>query len=104
MCKAIAECIKMYIETQYRGGLIGISDLATNCKVGEGNIYVALVKLQKEGDIKIIKRYFCPESHQILVEDLPFCLECDYLYAEDFITTLIYVQPLKLTSTDLVKT
>jgi len=88
------QCIKQYIEQRYQGGLIGISDLAEYCEMLEGKIYKALVELQKQEDIKIIKRYFCPEGHPISLDDLPYCSDCDYPYSEDFITTIIYIKPL----------
>jgi hypothetical protein len=87
-------CIKQYIEQRYEGGLIGISDLAEYCGVLEGKIYKALIQLDKQENIKIVKRYFCPEGHQILLDDLPYCSDCNYPYSQDFITTIIYVKPL----------
>ncbi|MGK7931561.1 MAG: hypothetical protein AB4041_09025, partial [Microcystaceae cyanobacterium] len=47
--------IKSYIEEKYSGnGLIGISDLAEYCDTIEGEIYVNLLALKKQGEIDII--------------------------------------------------
>lgn len=90
-------CIEKYIRHEYRGGgLIGISDLADYCKVSEGQIYVALVQLKQQKAVEIVKRYHCPQAHSVPFDEYPYCSECDYPYAEDFITTLIYIKPLKL--------
>jgi hypothetical protein len=89
-------CIKKYIKENFFGGLIGISDLAEYCKQSEGKIYVSLSKLEKQGEIQIIKRYFCPETHQIQNDSLPYCHECDYEYSEAYITTVVYVLPIKV--------
>jgi hypothetical protein len=88
-------CIKEYIDTQYRGGgLIGISDLAEYCKLQEGLIYVSLIQMQNQGIIEVVKRYHCPVAHVIATRQYPYCSECDYSYADDLITSLIYVKPL----------
>jgi len=89
-------CIKQYIREKYSGGLIGISDLAEYCKELEGNIYVNLLQLKKEGEINIVKRYFCPETHRIQNDLVPYCSDCDYEYSEAYVTTLIYIQPIKI--------
>lgn len=91
------DCIKSYIRDRYSGhGLIGISDLAQYCHTIEGEIYVSLLDLQKQGEIKIITRYFCPEGHLLSHDEVPYCHECDYKYSYDYITELIYVEPLKI--------
>lgn len=90
------ECIRRHINTEYRqGGLIGLSTLAEYCQTSEGKIIPALIDLQSKGEVKIIKRYFCPEAHFISSDQAPYCQVCDYNYSENFITTVIYVQPLK---------
>lgn len=95
MATIFTECIKQYINTEYRqGGLIGISDLAEYCKTSEGKIIVALIELERAGEIEIIKRYFCPEAHFIPASNITYCQICDYDYSEDLITASIYVKPL----------
>lgn len=97
MATNFLECIRRHINTEYRqGGLIGLSALAEYCQTSEGKIIVALIDLQSKGEVKIIKRYFCPEAHFIPPDKALYCEECNYNYSEDFITTVIYVQPLKL--------
>ncbi|MEH2446336.1 MAG: hypothetical protein V7K18_11270 [Nostoc sp.] len=97
MTTNFSECIRRYINTEYRqGGLIGLSALAAYCKTSEGKIIVALIDLQSRGEVEIIKRYFCPDAHFISSDKAPYCQVCDYNYSEDFITTVIYVKPLKL--------
>ena len=96
MTTARADCIEDYIATRYQGGLIGVSDLAEYCQMSEGMVFKVLVQLQQQGIVKIIKRYSCPEGHQISPEELPHCSECDYPYSEDMITTLILVKPLEV--------
>jgi hypothetical protein len=94
MKNTVAECIRRYIKTQYSGGLIGISDLAEYCDQSEGDIYVELLSLDQLGEIKIIKRFFCPEGHSI-TSSLPFCEDCNFSYSNLYITTIILIQPLK---------
>ena len=97
MTTNFTECIRQYINAEYRkGGLIGISDLAEYCKASEGKIIVALTYLESIGEVEIIERYFCPEAHFIPAGNIPYCQICSYNYSEDFITTSIYVKPLKL--------
>jgi len=91
-------CVRDYLNNRYQGGLIGISDLAEYCAISEGKVLVALAELQKQGLVEIVKRYFCPEGHQVFLDDLPYCLDCNYPYSEDFMTILIYVKPLRTNS------
>lgn len=94
-----SECIRRYINTEYRqGGLIGISVLATYCETSEGKIIVALAELENNQEVEVIKRYFCPETHFIFLDKVPYCQICDYNYSENFITTKIYIKPLKTIS------
>lgn len=91
------QCLKKYIRDEYSGnGLIGISDLAKYCNKLEGDIYVDLLELKKQGEIKIIKIYFCPETHCIPNDLVPYCPECDYEYSEAYITIAIFVEPIKI--------
>lgn len=91
------QCINKYIQFEYHGGLIGISDLAEYCGVSEGVVYRALIELKQQGTVEIIKRYHCPQGHSVSVADRPYCSDCDYSYSSDFILTLIYVKPLIMT-------
>ena len=45
-----------------------ISDIASYCKMTEGKLYTVLLSMQRKKELKIIKRYFCPEFHPISVE------------------------------------
>lgn len=97
MNTSIIECIRKYIREEYsHQGLIGISDLAEYCHNIEGEIYVNLLELKKQGEVDIIIRYFCPETHQISSDQVPYCQECDYEYSYEYITTKIYIKPIKL--------
>lgn len=89
------QCIKKYIREEYRGGLIGISDLAEYCSELEGDIYLGLLELKKQNKIEIIKRYFCPETHRIPNNAVPYCPDCDYKYSEAYITIAVFVEPIK---------
>lgn len=93
------QCIKRYIREKYSGGgLIGISDLSDYCQEIEGDVYVNLLELKKQGEIEIVKRYFCPETHRIPNDLVPYCPECDYEYSEGYITVVILIQPVKVNS------
>lgn len=89
-----SKCIRKYFEHQYRGGVIGISTLAEHCHVSEGKLYKTLFVMQKHGELEIIKRYFCPEGHRLkLKNEKSFCDECDYMYPNEQIDILVYIQP-----------
>jgi hypothetical protein len=90
----IASCIQEYIDEFYQGGLIGISDIANYCNTKEGEVYVSLVQLQSSGELQVIKRYFCPEFHQVDISDREsYCESCDLKYSNNQIEIAIYVQP-----------
>ncbi len=89
--------VREYINHHYRGGLIGISDLAEYCHILEGEIYKTLVDMQSQGELKIIKRYFCPEFHRIEVnasELSSYCEKCDFTYPNEQIEVSIYIEPI----------
>lgn len=89
-----ANCIREYIKKFDRGQLIGISEIADYCKIIEGEIYVSLVHLQSSGEVKVIKRYFCPDFHQInLCEKESYCESCDLNYSNNQLEVAIYIQP-----------
>lgn len=94
---SIVTCIQKYIQDYYQGRLIGISDLANYCQVIEGEIYIALVEMQGLGQVKIYKRYFCPEAHQIreIAHKHSFCEECDFNYPNHQLEITIYIAPLE---------
>lgn len=89
-----ASCIREYIDTFYRGGLIGISDIADYCKKIEGEVYVSLIQLQSSGKLQVIKRYFCPEFHPINPSDRELnCESCALNYSNNQLEIAIYVKP-----------
>lgn len=89
-----SKCIREYIEHCYRGGVIGISTLAEHCHVSEGKLYTILFVMQSRGEVKIIKRFFCPEGHPLPISNEEFfCKECDYLYPNEQIYIKVYIQP-----------
>lgn len=94
----ISSCVREYINDHYRGGLIGISDLAEYCHVLEGEVYKALFDMQSHGELKIIKRYFCPEFHYIRVNDneKSYCEECNFIYPNEQLEVAVYIQPLDI--------
>lgn len=96
MSSAIAKCIRKYIKDEYSGGVIGISKLAAYCNCSEGVILAHLANLEAEGEVKILKRYFCPEGHPIPLDSVPLCEECNYPYSKLYITLVIYVEPKKV--------
>jgi hypothetical protein len=89
-------CIRDYIEKHYQGGLIGISDLSDYCRVMEGELYITLLDMQSNQELKIIKRYFCPEFHQLsLINDKKtYCEICDLNYSNNQIDIAVYIEPL----------
>ena len=92
-------CVQEYIEKYYKGGLIGIADLALYCNVTEGELYITLSKMQSDQEIKIIKRYFCPEFHWIgekIDSHTTYCEDCDYNYPNEQIQIEVYIQPLNI--------
>jgi hypothetical protein len=87
-------CVREYIDRFYRGGLIGISDLADYCQIMEGEIYITLLDMQSNGELRVIKRYFCPEFHPIQVEEqYSYCQDCEFNYPNDQIEVAVYVCP-----------
>jgi hypothetical protein len=98
MSKDIIKCIRRYIEDRYQGGLIGISDLADYCTESEGNILIGLIELEKRMELKIITRYFCPETHRMQNETIPYCLSCNLKYPGELIYALTYCEPTPVVS------
>ncbi len=95
----VSVSVKEYVENFYQNGLIGISDIASYCKMTEGKLYTVLLSMQRKKELKIIKRYFCPEFHPISVEyERSYCQECDLSYSNEQIEVAIYVQPLHINS------
>lgn len=96
MVAKFSHCVREYIEHNYRGGLIGISDLADYCHVIEGELYKTLFDMQSQGELKIIKRYFCPEFHKVSVNDSSksYCQECDLVYLNEQLEVAVYIKPL----------
>lgn len=94
----ISNCIQEYLTNFYQGGLIGISDLANYCQIIEGELYPTLLDMQSQGELKVIKRYYCPEFHQINISDIKdkksYCQECDLRYSNNQIDVVFYIQPL----------
>lgn len=95
MTNSNLECINKYIENQYKGGLIGISTLVDFCQQPMWKIYPAIKELESQGKLQIVTRYFCPESHPIPHESVPFCPTCDLRYSEADIVTAIYISPIE---------
>ena len=94
MSNSILECINEYIESHHQGGLIGISTLVDFCKQPMWKIYSAIQTLESQGKVKIVTRYFCPESHFIPNHNVPFCPACDLRYSEVDIVTIVYINPI----------
>lgn len=91
-----ANCIRKYIEGCYQGGLIGISDIADYCHVIEGELYKTLLDLQSSGELKVVKRYFCPEFHQVNPrKQTAYCESCEFAYPNSQLEVAIYIQPLE---------
>jgi hypothetical protein len=87
--------IRKYIKEIYPGGLIGISDLADYCHEAEGRIMKSLVELERTTEIKIITRYFCPETH-MMEEGSTYCSVCEQKYPKEMIHSLVYCEPIPL--------
>jgi hypothetical protein len=97
MSNPTAQCIRKYIKEKYiGGGLIGISDLANFCQKPEGVIFVALTELEDENEVRIITRYFCPDTHYIPKDSVPYCPTCGLKYPKAFIHALVFAEPLKI--------
>ena len=91
-----ANCIREYIEGSYQGGLIGISDIADYCHLIEGELYKTLLDLQSSGELKVVKRYFCPEFHRVEpCKQKTYCESCEYAYPNSQLEVAIYIQPLE---------
>jgi hypothetical protein len=92
-------CIREYVKHFYQGGLIGISDVAEYCHVIEGELYKSLLILETNGELKVIKRYFCPEFHQISSieagSNKSHCQLCQFFYPNNQLEVAIYIQPLR---------
>jgi hypothetical protein len=93
----ISNCIRTYIKEYYKGGLVGISDLAEHCDVIEGKVYRILVEMQSNQEIKLIKRYFCPHFHYLrsVGNQTTYCESCEFKYPNDQLELEVYIQPLK---------
>jgi len=90
----VMKCIREYVSEKYVGGVISISDVSLYCGCSEGKLLRGLVALEKQDEIKIEKRYSCPEFHYLREESLPYCDECDYEYPEEMINVYFYFKPL----------
>lgn len=89
------KCIKKYIEERYmRGGVVKVSDVSAYCGCSDGIILRALVQLEKFGEVKIEKRYSCPDFHYIRENELPFCYDCNQEYPDELINVYFYFKPL----------
>lgn len=96
MKTGINNCVREYIERCYQGGLIGISDVADYCHIIEGELYKTLLDLQSSGELKVVKRYFCPEFHLVDPgKQKTYCESCEFTYPNSQIEAAIYIQPLK---------
>jgi hypothetical protein len=95
-----ANCVRKYIEGCYQGGLIGISDIADYCHVIEGELYKTFLDLQASGEVKVVKRYFCPEFHRVNPgNQTTYCESCEFTYPNSQLEVAIYIQPLESKST-----
>jgi hypothetical protein len=91
-----SNCVREYVKCIYQGGLIGISDMAIYCHILEGELFNTLLSMQSDGELKVIKRYFCPEFHQIDIADKKsHCQSCEFTYPNEQLEVAIYVEPLK---------
>lgn len=94
MSNLTKDCIDLYIQTKYKGGLINISDLSDFCNQPIWKIYSDLKELESQGKIEIVTRYFCFENHRIPNDSVPFCPDCDLKYSSADIVTAVYVNPI----------
>jgi hypothetical protein len=93
----VMDCVRKYIKKEYiGGGVIKVSDVSKYCDCSEGALIKALVELENHGEVRIEKRYACPEFHSIRDCEVPFCSECDIDYPEEFINVYFYFKPLTL--------
>ncbi len=91
----VVKCIRKYIKEKYiGGGVIKVSDVSNYCECSDGIILKGLVELEKLGEVKIEKRYSCPDFHYIREYELPFCSECNKEYPEELINVYFYFKPL----------
>ncbi|WP_319420030.1 hypothetical protein [Pleurocapsa sp. FMAR1] len=89
------KCIRKYIEDKYiGGGVVKVSDVSAYCGCSDGIILKGLVRLEELGEVKIEKRYSCPDFHYIRENEFPFCSECDQKYPEELINVYFYFKPL----------
>jgi hypothetical protein len=88
------DCIRKFIEDNYKGGVVKVSDVSKEYGFSEGQIIKALSVLEKLGEVRIEKRYSCPEFHYMRAGDLPFCTECDDEYPVELINVYFYFKPL----------
>lgn len=89
------KCIRDYIEKKYVGGLIGISDLANFCQQSEGFVFVVLTELENQKEVRIITRYFCPDTHHIPENLKNYCPACNLKYPKSYIHALVFAEPIK---------
>jgi hypothetical protein len=91
----VVDCIRRYIREKYiGGGVIKVSDVADCCEYSDGIILKNLVELEKLGEVRIEKRYSCPEFHYMRDDEIPFCSKCDEEYPEELINVYYYFKPL----------
>ena len=88
------DCIRKFIEDNYKGGVVKVSDVSSECGFSEGKIIKALSEMEKLGEVKIEERYSCPNFHYMRESDLPFCLDCDEEYPVELINVYFYFKPL----------
>jgi len=94
---SIVKCIRKYIKEKYvGGGVIKVSDVSDYCGYSHGSIIKALSALEKSQEVKIEKRYSCPEFHYMRDSDFPLCEECGHEYPEELINVYFYFKPLIL--------
>jgi hypothetical protein len=93
MVSKLDECIELFVNSNYRGQLIGISEVANFCDQSKGEVLIAIEKLNKLGKIEIITRFFCPMTHSIAPDEYPLCSECNYNYPASMISVIIYIRP-----------
>ncbi|MGL6342523.1 MAG: hypothetical protein ACRC80_25690 [Waterburya sp.] len=95
MVTQVIECIRKYIKNEYiGGGVIKVSDVSNYCGFSDGIILKELVKLEKLGEVKIERRYSCPNFHYIRECEFPFCSECNEEYPEELVNVYFYFKPL----------
>jgi hypothetical protein len=90
----VVDCIKKYIEDEYKGGLVKVSDLSIYCGHSQGIMLRNLSLLEEAGEVRIEKRYSCPDFHYMRDSEFPYCSECDDEYPEELINVYFYFKPL----------